>query len=85
MRSGANDREFEFVVENDGKVQSVEVKKGRGRLNSPLSFRSLNPGSTAIKTSADNYGYNKENDILTIPLYESFLLAGDLAENKILV
>ena len=26
-------------------------------------------------------GYNAENDILTIPLYEVFLLAGDLANN----
>ena len=39
----------------------------------------------AIKFSQNNYGYNKENDILTIPLYEVFLLADDLSQNAELI
>ena len=34
-----------------------------------------------IKISANNYGYNEENDLLTIPLYEVFMLADDLSKD----
>lgn len=77
--SGRN-AEFEFVVENNGLVLPIDVKRGNGKLNSLIKFRESNPKSTAIKISSNNYGYNKENDILTIPLYEVFLLANDLSD-----
>ena len=80
--TGKNSHEFEFLLYNNGKVLPVDVKKDKGKLNSLDEFRSYNPKSTAIKISASNFGYNKERDILTIPLYEVFLLAGDIAANK---
>ena len=80
--TGKNSHEFEFLLYNNGKILPVDVKKDKGKLNSLDEFRSYNPKSTAIKISASNFGYNKERDILTIPLYEVFLLAGDIAANK---
>lgn len=82
---GNRNNEFEFVVENNGKVLPIDVKKREGKLNSLDAFRENNPKSTAIKISANNYGYNVEKDILTIPLYEVFLLAEDLSQNKMLI
>ena len=79
---GNNTNEFEFIVENNGKILPIDVKKSGGKLNSLESFRKSNPKSTAIKISTNNFGYNQENDILTIPLYEVFLLADDLANNR---
>ena len=79
--TGGSSHEFEFIVENNGKILPIDVKRGSGKLNSLEAFRKSNPKSTAIKISTNNYGYNAENDILTIPLYEVFLLADDLANN----
>lgn len=78
---GKNGNEFEFVVENQCKILPIDVKKTGGKLNSLDAFRSMNPKSTAIKISANQFGYDEEQDILTIPLYEVFLLADDLANN----
>ncbi len=83
--SGSSSHEFEYIVENNGKILPIDVKKSGGKLNSLEAFRKVNPKSTAIKISANNYGYNTENDILTIPLYEVFLLADDLAQGLPLV
>ena len=80
--TGKNSHEFEFILYNNGKILPVDVKKDKGKLNSLDEFRSYNPKSTAIKISASNFGYNKERDILTIPLYEVFLLADDIVANK---
>lgn len=77
--TGGNSHEFEFVVENRGLILPIDVKRGSGKLNSLQAFRASNTKSTAIKISSNNYGYNEENDILTIPLYEVFLLASDLS------
>ena len=79
--AGNNSNEFEFIVQNNGKILPIDVKKSGGKLNSLEAFRKTNPSSTAIKISANNYGYNAENDILTIPLYEVFLLANDLVKD----
>ncbi len=78
---GKNGNEFEFVVENQCKILPIDVKKTGGKLNSLDAFRSTNPKSTAIKISANHFGYDKERDILTVPLYEVFLLAEDLSNN----
>ena len=82
--TGNNSNEIEFIVENNGKILPIDVKRGSGKLNSLEAFRRTNIKSTAIKISSNNYGYNAENDILTIPLYEVFLLADDLSNGNIL-
>lgn len=80
--TGSNSNEFEFIVQNDGKILPIDVKKSGGKLNSLKAFRDYNPKSTAVKISANNYGYDKENDVLTIPLYEVFLLAEDISKDN---
>lgn len=80
--TGKNSNEFEFVVDNCGKILPIDVKKGTGRLNSLNAFRSFNPISPAIKISSANYGYDSRQQILTIPLYEVFLLADDIAQKR---
>lgn len=82
---GTNNYEFEFVVENKEKIHPIDVKKGNGRLNSLEAFRIKNGKSTAIKISSNNYGYNEEKDILTIPLYSTFLLANDIVSGYDLI
>ena len=80
--TGAGSNEFEFIVQNNSKILPIDVKKSGGKLNSLTAFRDYNPNSTAIKISANNYGYNDANDVLTVPLYEVFLLAEDLANDN---
>ena len=81
--TGTNSNEFEFIVQNNGKILPIDVKKSGGKLNSLKAFREYNVKSTAIKISANNYGYDRENDILTIPLYEVFMLAEDIFNDNI--
>lgn len=56
----------------------MDTKKNKGGLGSLREFREHNGEGTAIKISANNFGYNAENRILTIPHYAVFLLAQDL-------
>lgn len=83
--TGGSSHEFEFIVQNNGLALPIDVKRGGGKLNSLSAFRTHNTRSTAIKISSNNYGYNAENDILTLPLYEVFLLADDLNSGKDIV
>lgn len=76
---GKNDAEFEFVAAHDGQLYPVDVKKGRGSLNSLSKFADHNAYDVAVKLSKNNFGYAPEHRILTVPLYEAFLIARDLA------
>ena len=82
---GKGGHEFEFIVENQSKIIPIDVKKTKGKMNSLDAFRSVNPKTTAIKISANHFGYDEERDILTVPLYEVFLLADDLACDRPLI
>ena len=73
--TGKQTHEFEFVLYSKGKIYPVDVKKKNGNLGSLEEFRSYNGKCTAIKISSNNFGYNSENDILTIPHYAVFCLA----------
>ena len=72
---GRNKNEFEFIVAKDGEIIPIDVKKGRGRLNSLDNFREMNKNNLAIKISSNNFGYDENNKILTIPLYAAFMVA----------
>lgn len=76
--TGKSGHEFEFIMNNNGNVIPIDVKKGTGKLNSLPDFRNGNPRTVAVKISDNNYGYDGENMILTIPHYETFMLAEDL-------
>ena len=79
---GKNDAEMEFVVESNGRAVPLDVKKGRGSLNSLEKFRNHNGNGLAIKISANNAGYDEGSNILTVPLYELPFLAEDLAAGR---
>lgn len=79
---GKNEYEFEFVVENQGIAVPIDVKKKSGSLNSLKEFRNHNKKGLAIKISQNKLGFDKDNLLLTIPLYQVFMLSKDLEENR---
>lgn len=83
--TGKQCHEFEFLVYSGGKIYPIDTKKEKGSLGSLNEFRQINGKCTAIKISGNNFGYNKENDILTIPHYAVFLLAQDLADGTLII
>lgn len=77
---GKASSEIEFVIESDNKIYPLDVKRGSGTLNSLKKFSDHNKFECAIKVSSNNYGYNPEQKLLTIPFYFIPLLAQDLAD-----
>lgn len=80
--TGKSTHEFEFIVHSGGTLYCIDAKKSKGNLNSLKEFRDYNPAAHAIKISANNFGYNEEHDIFTVPHYAVFLLAEELGENR---
>lgn len=80
--TGKSTHEFEFITASGGKIYPIDVKKSKGGLNSLKEFRDYNGNCTAIKIASQNFGYNAEHDILTIPQYATFLLAEEIAQNE---
>ena len=72
--------ELEFIIESDNKIYPIDVKKGRGTLNSLEKFSNHNKFEYAIKISKNNYGYSPEQKLLTVPFYFVPFLAKDLAD-----
>ncbi|MGN0603550.1 MAG: ATP-binding protein [Oscillospiraceae bacterium] len=79
---GKASSELEFIIESDNKLYPIDVKKGRGTLNSLEKFSNHNKFEFAIKVSKNNYGYNAEQKILTVPFYFLPFVAQDLADGK---
>ena len=71
--------ELEFIIESNNKLYPIDVKKGRGTLNSLEKFSNHNKFEYAIKVSKNNYGYNPDQKLLTIPFYFIPFVAQDLA------
>ena len=80
---GKNNSELEFIVAKNDDLFPIDVKKSKGSLPSIDKFKNHNKMKTAIKISANNYGYDSKHNILTIPLYEVFLLANTLQTNSL--
>jgi len=66
---GKGDSEFEFVIESESSIIPIDVKKSKGKLNSLDKFKDQNKLNYAVKISKNNYGYDINNKILTIPFY----------------
>ena len=77
---GKTSAELEFIIESDNKLYPLDVKKGRGTLNSLEKFSNHNKFEYAIKVSKNNYGYNHDQKLLTVPFYFMPFVARDLAE-----
>lgn len=71
--------ELEFIVESNNKLYRIDVKKGRGTLNSLEKFSNHNQFECAIKVSKNNYSYDSKQKLLTIPFYFMPFVAADLA------
>ncbi len=71
--------ELEFIVESNNKLYPIDVKKGRGTLNSLEKFSNHNQFECAIKVSKNNYSYDSKQKLLTIPFYFMPFVAADLA------
>lgn len=71
--------ELEFIIESDNKLYPLDVKKGRGTLNSLEKFSDHNKFEYAIKFSKNNYGFDPEQKLLTLPFYFVPFIARDLA------
>ena len=72
--------ELEFIIESDNKLYPIDVKKGKGTLNSLGKFSEYNKFEFAIKVSKNNYGYSPEKKLLTVPFYFMPFVAKDLAD-----
>ena len=77
---GKRNSELEFIVESDGLLYPIDVKKNRGSLNSLENFSHHNRFEAAIRVSSNNYGYNNGQKLLTVPFYMFFLVADDLSK-----
>ncbi len=82
---GRTSAEFEFIVESNNKLYPIDVKKGKGTLNSLEKFSSHNKFEYAVKVSKNNYGYNAEQKLLTLPFYFVPFAAKDLADGTMRV
>lgn len=82
---GRTSAELEFIVESNNKLYPIDVKKGKGTLNSLEKFTNHNKFEYAIKVSKNNYGYNSERKLLTIPFYFISFVAKDLADGTMSV
>ena len=80
---GKASSELEFIVESDNKLYPIDVKKGRGTLNSLDKFTNHNRYEIAIKVSRNNYGFDAEHRLLTVPFYSFPFVAQDLASGKL--
>lgn len=82
---GKASAEIEFIVESDNRLYPIDVKKGRGTLNSLEKFSNHNKFACAIKVSKNNYGYNEDQKLLTVPFYFVPFVAKDLADGTMTV
>ena len=63
----------------------MDCKKTKGNLNSLKEFRNHNKYNIAVKVSQNQYGYNEENNILTIPYYFLSFFLNDIKRNDDIV
>ena len=77
---GKSSAELEFIIESNNKLYPLDVQKGRGTLKSLEKFSNHNKFEYAIKVSKNNYGYNHEQKLITIPFYFIPFVAKDLAD-----
>lgn len=66
---GKRNREFEFLLGINGQIVPLDVKKGRRTLNSLSEFRNHNKRGLAIKVSSGEYGFDSEQNLLSLPFY----------------
>ncbi len=66
---GKDDAEFEFLLESEGNIIPLDVKKTKGKMKSLEKYAEHNKFPYALKISKNNYGFDTERKMLTIPFY----------------
>lgn len=66
---GKRSSEFEFIMNIDNSIVAIDAKRGKSNLNSLEEFRNHNKTDLIIKVSSNQYGYNEEQKLLTLPFY----------------
>ena len=66
---GKTSSELEFLIHLDGKIVPIDVKKNKGSLDSLSKYRQMNANDLAIKVSQNQYGYDANKKLLTLPPY----------------
>lgn len=79
---GKRNSEFEFVICINGSIVAIDAKRGRNKLNSISEFRSHNKTDLIIKVSSNQYGYDENQKILTIPFYYLSFFLNDLNRTR---
>ena len=79
---GKNDAEFEFLIKDSNVIVPIDVKKGKGQLNSLKKYKEHNKCKYVLKVSKNNFGFDDENKILTIPLYMFFVYLQNVVERN---
>lgn len=79
--TGKGNSEFEFLIQQNENIIPLDVKKGRGVLNSLAKYKDHNRLSYAIKVSSNKYGFDETNKILTIPFYDFALLLKEMQQS----
>ena len=77
---GKSDAEFEFVINENNNIVPIDAKKGKKKLSSLEKFKEHNKYIYSVKFSSNNYGYDENTHILTIPLYMVFAYLNDIKE-----
>ena len=80
---GRSSGELEFIIESDNRLYPIDVKKGRGTLNSLKKYTEHNRYEIAIKVSGNNYGFNAEQRLMTVHFYYFPFVAQDLASGNL--
>ena len=80
---GKTSSELEFIIESNNKLYPIDVKKNKGTLNSLKKFSEHNKFEFAIKVSKNNYGFDAEQKLLTIPFYFIPFIAKNLADGNL--
>ena len=66
---GKRSNEFEFIMNIDNSIVAIDAKRGKNNLNSLKEFRNHNKTDLIIKVSSNQYGYNEDQKLLTLPFY----------------
>ena len=80
---GKRDSELEFIVNVGSRIIPIDVKKGKDKMTSLEEFRQHNKKDIAIKISSNQYGYDKQLKLLTVPFYYVPFLLDNLQKGAI--
>lgn len=80
---GKRNSELEFVVDAGTAAVPFDVKKKKGSLGSLEEYRNHNKKGLVVKVSANQYGFDQSQMLLTLPFYYVPFFLDDLQKGEI--